>query len=74
MKLLHIWGEGFSGAGGVGNVCEREETLIQKTPRINCGASSNPCLGSGRNQGLNYWPFTFVLQTAQICHLLCLGF
>lgn len=37
MKLLHFWGEGGDLLGGVGNICKREETLIQKTPKINCG-------------------------------------
>lgn len=42
---------------GVGNVCKREETLIQKTPRIHCGDSRDPCLGSRRNWGLNLLAF-----------------
>lgn len=83
-NLYNIWNCYTSGRRegvfvGVGNVCKREETLIQKTPKIHCGDSRDPCLGSRRNWGLNYWPLwgffilIFVSQTAQKCHLLCPG-
>lgn len=42
-----MWGR--VGGWGGGNICKREATLIQKTPDINCGESSDPFLGSRRN-------------------------
>lgn len=55
MKLLHFGGGGKGFLWGW-EMSAKGKKLIQKTPRIHCGNFRDPCLGSRRNWGLNYWP------------------